>query len=68
MYGRTKRVVLEYDDTIHHILLTRRMLRKGCYRITIFSAFSSERAKSIRIRYVKKISVLKNIRILVGGV
>ena len=66
-YGRMKREVFEYDDAIHHILLKGRMLRKGCCRISIFFGFSSGRAKSIRLRYVKKISVLKNIRILVDG-
>ena len=67
-YGRTERVVFEYDDALHHILLTWRMLGKGCYCISIFFAFSSGRAKLIRKRYIKKISVLKNIRILVDGV
>ena len=33
--GRTKVKVFEYDDVIHDILLARRMLRKGCYRIYI---------------------------------
>ena len=47
-------MVFEYDDAIHQILLTCRTLRKGCYCISIFFAFSSGRAKSIRIRYVKK--------------
>ena len=51
-FGRTKREVLEYDDVIHHILLAWRMYRKWCYCIFIILAFSCERTKTIRIRYV----------------
>ena len=69
-FGRTKPEVFEYDDVIHHILLAWRMYRKWCYRISIVLAFSCERTKTIRIRYVwtriffengEKISVFKNI-------
>ena len=51
-FGRTKPAVFEYDDVIHHILLAWRMYRKWCYRISIVLAFSCERTKTIRIRYV----------------
>ena len=51
--GGTKTEDFEYDDVVHHMLLTWRMLRKGCYRIYIVLAFSCGRAKTIRIRYVR---------------
>ena len=38
--GQTKMEVFKYVDVIHHILLAWRMLRKGCSRISIVSAFS----------------------------
>ena len=66
--------IFEYDDVIHHIVRELRMLRKGCYRISIVLAFS--RFETIRIRYVrariffkteKTIAVYKNIRIRVQG-
>ena len=43
--------IFEYDDVIHHIVRELRMLRKGCYRISIVLAFS--RFETIRIRYVR---------------
>ena len=46
--GRTKTEVFKYDDVIHYILLAWRMLRTGCYRIYIVSAFSCGRAKTLR--------------------
>ena len=49
--GRTKMEIFEYDDVIHHIVRELRMLRKGCYRISIVLAFS--RFETIRIRYVR---------------
>ena len=42
----------ERHDVIHHIPLVLRMRCKGCYRISIVLAFSCERTKTIRIRYV----------------
>ena len=52
IYGRSKREVLENDDVINHMLPLLRMLREGCCRISIVLAFSYERAKTIRIRYI----------------
>ena len=52
IYGRSKREVFEYDYVINHMLLALRMLCEGCCRISIVSAFSYERAKTIRIRYM----------------
>ena len=43
--GRKKTEVFEYDDVIYHILLALRMLRKGCYRISIVVAFDVDRRK-----------------------
>ena len=61
--------IFEYDDVIHHIVRELRMLRKGCYRISIVLAFS--RFETIRIRYVRARiffeDVYKNIRIRVQG-
>ena len=53
-YGWTKRVVFEYDDAIHHIPLTWRTFREGCYRISIFFAFSSGRVKWFEYATLKK--------------
>ena len=67
--GRTKMEIFEYDDVIHHIVRELRMLRKGCYRISIVLALS--RFETIRIRYVRARiffeDVYKNIRIRVQG-
>ena len=52
IYGRSKRGVFEYDNVISHILLALRMLCEECCRISIVLAFSYERAKTIRIRYI----------------
>ena len=41
--GRTKTVVFEYDDVIHHILEVFRMLCKACSRISIVLALSRGR-------------------------
>ena len=61
--------IFEYDDVIHHIVRELRMLRKGCYHISIVLAFS--RFETIRIRYVRARiffeDVYKNIRIRVQG-
>ena len=43
--GRKKTEVFEYDDVVYHILLPLRMLRKGCYRISIVVAFDLDRRK-----------------------
>ena len=52
--GRTKTEIFEYGEVIHHRELRElRMLRKGCYRISIVLAFSCGRTKTIRIRYVR---------------
>ena len=52
IYERSKGEVLENDDVINHMLLPLRMLCEGCCRISIVLAFSYERAKTIRIRYI----------------
>ena len=61
--------IFEYDDVIRHIVRELRMLRKGCYRISIVLALS--RFETIRIRYVRARicfeDVYKNIRIRVQG-
>ena len=50
--GRTQTEVFEYDDAgIHLTLPAWSMLSKGCYRISIVSAFSCGQAKTIQIRY-----------------
>ena len=73
--GQTKMEVFKYVDFIHHILLAWHMLWKGCFRISIISAFLCGQAKMIWIRYVwirifwkgRKKSVFKNILMPVDG-
>ena len=43
--GRKKTEVFEYDDVICNILLPLRMLRKGCYRISIVVSLDVDRLK-----------------------
>ena len=71
-YGRTKKVFFQNDNVIHYPALS---LYKGCYHIFIVLAFSCGRAKNdsgtlrLDTRFFqkgKKISVFKNIRILVN--
>ena len=71
-YGRTKKVFFQNDNVIHYPALA---LYKGCYHIFIVLAFSCGRAKNdsgtlrLDTRFFqkgKKISVFKNIRILVN--